>query len=174
MKYLIPVMATGAAIIAAVTTAVAQAHGVFTGQSALKPYLYGYAASVAMLAIAAVLALSAHKQERKDSNKEVNRNLAALIKEESELRESIRYCPNDATFTQLIRKLDEWVNAVFVLLNESVRETDAETFRQVGYEKLTPEYLSNFAHIPEWKRDVIARQLRYRQTLDQIMSNRRL
>jgi hypothetical protein len=56
MKYLIPVFVGGAAIIAAVTTTLAHAHGAI-------PYLCGYGAAAILLAIATVTAVNAHKQE---------------------------------------------------------------------------------------------------------------
>jgi len=56
MKYLIAVLAGGATITAAITTAVAQAHGAFSGQTSLRPYLvYGVAA--VLLVIAGVIAI---------------------------------------------------------------------------------------------------------------------
>jgi hypothetical protein len=66
------------------------------------------------------------------------------------------------------------VNDTVALLRYADQPTDAEELRQIGYAELSSEYLSRFSHIPEWKRSVVARQLLYRQTLDQIRSNRRL
>jgi len=56
MKYVIPVLVGGATIAAAITTAIAQAHGAFAGQAPLKPYLPGYTAVCALLITAAVIA----------------------------------------------------------------------------------------------------------------------
>ena len=67
MKYLIPVLAGAATIIAAITTAVAQAHGAFGGQSSLKPYLVGYGAAVVLLIVAGVIALDSHRRESPSS-----------------------------------------------------------------------------------------------------------
>jgi hypothetical protein len=67
VKYLIPVLAGGATITAAITTAVAQAHGALSGQSSLKPYLVGYGAAIVLLAIAGVIALNSHRQESPSS-----------------------------------------------------------------------------------------------------------
>jgi hypothetical protein len=63
VKYLIPVLAGAATIAAAITTAVAQAHGAFSGQSSLRPYLVGYGAAVVLLGIAGVIALDGHRRE---------------------------------------------------------------------------------------------------------------
>jgi hypothetical protein len=57
MKYLIPVLAGGATITAAITTAVAQAHGAFSGQTPLRPYLVGYGVAAVLLVSAGVIAL---------------------------------------------------------------------------------------------------------------------
>ena len=59
MKYLTPVLVGGAAITAAITTAIAQAHGAFNGRVPPTPYFYGYAAAVVLLLIAAAIAMSA-------------------------------------------------------------------------------------------------------------------
>jgi hypothetical protein len=64
MKYLIPVLLTGATIIVAVTTALAQAHGAFNGRVPWTPYLYGYGAAAVLFLIAAAMAVNAHRQER--------------------------------------------------------------------------------------------------------------
>jgi hypothetical protein len=64
MKYLIPVLVGGAAAIVVVTTALAQAHGAFTGRLPLTPYLYGYAAALVLLLIAAAMAIKAAKQDK--------------------------------------------------------------------------------------------------------------
>ncbi len=57
MKYLIPVLACGATITAAITTAVAQAHGALSGQTSLKPYLVGYGVAGVLLVSAGVIAM---------------------------------------------------------------------------------------------------------------------
>ncbi len=64
MKYLIPILVGGATIIVAVTTALAQAHGAFSGRVPLTPYLYGYGAALLLLVIAVVMAVQAAKQEK--------------------------------------------------------------------------------------------------------------
>jgi hypothetical protein len=64
MKYLIPVIVGLAAATVVITTALAQAHQAFTGQVPLTPYLYGYAAALVLLLIAAAMALRAAKQEK--------------------------------------------------------------------------------------------------------------
>jgi hypothetical protein len=56
MKYLIPVFVGGAAITAAITTALAHS---------LTLHLCGYGAAVVLLVIASVLAVNAHREERK-------------------------------------------------------------------------------------------------------------
>lgn len=64
MKYLIPVLVGGAAITAAITTAIAQGHGALNGHALLMPpYVYGYGAAAVLLVIASVLAVNAHRQE---------------------------------------------------------------------------------------------------------------
>lgn len=57
MKYLIPVLAGGATITAAITTAVAQAHGALSGQTSLRPYLGGWGIAAVLLVSAGVIAL---------------------------------------------------------------------------------------------------------------------
>ncbi len=52
------------AAIVVVTTAIAQAHGAFTGHASLIPYLCGYGVAAILLGIAAVMAMSTAKQER--------------------------------------------------------------------------------------------------------------
>lgn len=62
MKYLIPVLVGGATITAAITTAFAQAHGAFAGQTPIRHYLPGYIVAATLLLTAAVIAL------RRESN----------------------------------------------------------------------------------------------------------
>jgi hypothetical protein len=63
MKYLIPVLLTGAGIVAGVTTSIAQAHGVFNGHASFTPYLFGYGPVAILLVLAATFAVNAHRQE---------------------------------------------------------------------------------------------------------------
>ncbi|MBZ5667309.1 MAG: hypothetical protein LAO30_22245 [Acidobacteriia bacterium] len=63
MKYLIPVFIGGATITAAITTAVAQAHGAFIGNVSRTPYLVCYGVSAVLLLIAVVFGINAHRQE---------------------------------------------------------------------------------------------------------------
>lgn len=65
MKYLITVLVGAAAITAAVTTAIAQAHRAFNGDVSLTPYLYGYGAAALLLLLALVMAIDASRQESK-------------------------------------------------------------------------------------------------------------
>lgn len=64
MKYLIPVFVGVATITAAVTTALAQAHGAFNGRVALTPFLYGYGSAVILVVTAVVMAVRTSKQEK--------------------------------------------------------------------------------------------------------------
>jgi hypothetical protein len=178
MKYLIPVLMGGAAISVTITTAVAQAHGAFTGNASLKPYLYGYGAAATLLLIALIVAINAGRQESKASDtskhKEINARLAALMKREREIHVSFKSASDDGEYTELIRKANDWTNDIGALLNEAGLPTDAQAFSQVGHAELSSEQLARFAHVHEWKREVIARFALYCQTLDQIRSNRRL
>src|SRR5207249_2117556 len=71
MKYLIPVVLAGVSAIVVVTTAIAQAHGAFTGHASLIPYLCGYGVAAILLVIATVMGLNITKQERlADSKRE--------------------------------------------------------------------------------------------------------
>jgi hypothetical protein len=63
MKYLIPVLAGGATITAAITTAIAQAHSAFSGQASLRPYLMSYAVAASLLIAAGVIAIDSHRRE---------------------------------------------------------------------------------------------------------------
>lgn len=63
MKYLIPVLAGGATITAAITTAVASAHSAFSGHVLLRPYLVGYAVAAFLLIAAGVIAFDSHRRE---------------------------------------------------------------------------------------------------------------
>jgi hypothetical protein len=57
MKPLIPVLVGSAAITAAITSAFAQAHGAFAGQTAIRHYAPGYGVAAALLLAAGVIAL---------------------------------------------------------------------------------------------------------------------
>lgn len=90
MKYLIPVLVGGAAITAAVTTAIAQAHQVFNGNAPLTPYLYGYGAAALLLLLAVVVAVNASRQESKSQAPppapppvEVHQDNKPIIKQEA-------------------------------------------------------------------------------------------
>ena len=180
MKYLISVLMGGATIIVAITTAIAQAHQILNGNASLislRPYLLAYAFAAILLIIAGAMAISAGREERKtatdDKHKEIKSRLAVLLAREREIFASLKSASDNAQFTELIRKADEWVNEVAALLKEADQPTDAEMFCHVGHLELSSEQLARCSHIPDWKRDVVVRQLLYRQTLDQIKSNRR-
>jgi hypothetical protein len=178
MKYLTPVLVGGAAITAAVTTAIAQAHGVFNGHASLMPYLYAYGASAVLLLLAVAMAIHAGRQESKttadDKHKNIKTRLAALMRQAREIHASLKEASDNTEYTKLVGKAADWEHDVISLLNEAELPTDAEMFHQVGYAELSSEQLARLSHVPEWKRHVIARFLLHYQTLDQIRSNRRL
>jgi hypothetical protein len=178
MKYLTPVIVSIAATIAAIATALAQAHGALIGGAWLNPpYVYGYATAAVLTLIALVAAINTGRQDKRanadDKHKQIKIRLAALIKQEHEIYASLKASSDNSEYTELIRKANDWTNDVTTLLNE-VEPTDAEIFSQVGHLELSAEQLGRVAHVPPWKRAEIARFLLYIQTLDQIRSNRRL
>jgi hypothetical protein len=176
MKYLIPVLLAGATITVAITTALAQP---LTWHTLWKvPYIYGYGAAGVLLLLAVATAIHAATQESHktadDKHKAIKNRMATLLTQEREIFAALKAAPDNAEYTEAIRKADDWVNKTVALLRDADQPTDAEELRQIGYAELSSEYLARFSHIPEWKRSVVARQLLYRQTLDQIRSNRRL
>jgi len=178
MKYLIPVLVGVAGTIAALTTALAQAHGALIGGAWLRPpYVYGYAVAALLVLIAVATAINTVMQESKtiadDKHKQIKIRLAALITSGHEIDAGLRAASDDREYTELIRKADDWAKDVRTLLKES-EPTDAETFSQVGHLELSGEQPGRVAHLPLWKRPELARFLLYIQTLDQIRSNRRL
>jgi hypothetical protein len=178
MKYLIAVFLTGATITVAITTALAaQSRGLTFHSLWTPPYVYGYGAAGVLLILAIATAIHAGMQESNktadEKHKDIKSRLASLLMREREVYAALKAAPDNADYTNAIRKADDWINEVATLLEDADEPTDAETFRQIGHVELSFEYQARFAHIPQWKRGVVARQLLYRQTLDQIKSNRR-
>jgi hypothetical protein len=114
------------------------------------------------------------QSELSKKRKEIGIEFAALMRQEVDLRQRLKSALDGDEFTKLIREADDWVNQTVGVLKEAGLPTDAEAFYQVGPIELSSEQLERFAHVAEWKRDVIARLALYRQTLDQIKENRRL
>jgi hypothetical protein len=112
--------------------------------------------------------------ELSTKQKDTRLKIAAAMKQGANIYVSLKSASDDSEYTDLIKAAADWVSETYARLNEAELPTDAEAFFQIGYQTLSPEQLANFAHIPEWKRDQIARFLLYRQALDQIRSNRRL
>jgi hypothetical protein len=177
MKYLITVLVGTAGIIATITTAVAQAHGAFIGRVPLKPYLYAYAVAGALLMFAVLSAINTSRLERKtaadDKHQQIRNRLAAVMKQWQEIYARLKLASDSNAYTELIRAANDWANDAVSLLKEAGHPTDAELLSQVGHVELPSEQLARCAHIPEWKRNEVARFLLYYQTLDQIRSNRR-
>lgn len=178
MKYLIPVLVGAATITVAVTTGLAQAKGALTWHDMWKPpFVYGYGAAGVLLLIAITIVMNTARNENTSAAAKKHREflgrLADLMTRHREIYTSLRTVPNNNEFPELIRKADEWVNDLTALLRDAGQPTDAETIVQVSHMELTPEHLSRFAHVPEWKRDVIARFLLFYQTLEQIKATRR-
>jgi hypothetical protein len=179
MKYLIGVPMGVAAIVVAITTAVAQAHGALLAKAWLKPpYVYGYSAAAFLVLASVALGIQTAREESRaatDSrHKHIRVRLAELMNQQQEILAQLRAASNGSAYTDLIKKADNWANDTASLLKQAGHPTDAEMLSQVGHAELSSEQLARFAHIPVWKRNVIARFSLYRQTLDQIISNRRL
>src|SRR5947207_5084622 len=146
MKNLIPVLMGAAAIIAAITSAVAQAHGAFIGNAWLRPpYVYGYAATAILSLIAIITGINTNRAEDKstadEKHKEIKNRMAALLTRERELFAALKAAPDNAHYTDAIRKADDWVNETVALLRDADQPTDAEELRQIGYAELSSEYL---------------------------------
>jgi hypothetical protein len=180
MKYLVGVPMGVAAIVVAITTAVAQAHGALLAKAWLKPpYVYGYSAAALLVLASVALGIQTAREEENraatDSrHKHIRVRLAELMNQHQEILAQLRAASNDSAYTELIKKADNWANDTASLLKQAGYPTDAEMLSQVGHAELSSEQLARFAHVPVWKRNVLARFSLYRQTLDQIISNRRL
>ena len=178
MKYLITVFVSIAAIIAGITSAIAQAHGAFIGNAWLRPpYVYGYAATAILALIGIVTGIKTTRAERKsiadEKHKQIRIRLATLMRQWQEIFTGLKAATDDYRYTELIKNATVWANDAVSLLKEAGHPTDAELLSQVGHVELASDQLARCAHIPEWKRNEVARFLLYYQTLDQIRSNRR-
>jgi hypothetical protein len=134
--------------------------------------------SGALYLLAIFLGVSHWRGERlklqEAKHEEITIRLAALMKQGADIYACLKSASDDSKYTELISKAADWENGIVALLKEAKLATDAEHFSQVGHTELSSEWLAPFAHVPEWKRPVIARFALHRQTLDQIRSNRRL
>jgi hypothetical protein len=178
MKHLIPILLTAATITVGITTALAQAHSALIGGAWLKPpYVYGYAIASILVLIAVATAIKTGRHENQaaadNKHKQHKDRFAALMRQWREIYASMSSASNDSEYTEIIRTASDWTNSVMDLCNEAGHPTDAELISHVGHVELSGDQLANFAHIPEWKRNDVARFLLYYQTLDQIRSNRR-
>jgi len=106
--------------------------------------------------------------------KEIGRKLAALMREETEIRVRLARAPDPSEFLKAVAESDEWISRTVALLNEAGFPTDAEAFSQVRNLSPVQEQVDEFRHVDAWKRDAPIRLAMHRKQLDQIMSNRRL
>jgi hypothetical protein len=183
MKYLIPVLVGGATATVAITTAIAQAHGAFTGNASLKPYLYGYGAATLLLLIAVITAIKAGRQESKPNataklqeakHRETKLRLASLMEQEAELRQRLISAPSNADFSKTSKECEQWVTETVALLNEADLPTDAVAFSQIRNLAPVAKYVDEFRHVQDWKRGELAKLAMYREKLDQIRDVRRM
>jgi hypothetical protein len=80
---------------------------------------------------------------------------------------------NGAVFSEAVRAHTEWVKRAVNVLKNANLPTDAEIFSQAGNAEPSQGQIAGVRGI-SWKRRDLAKVAMYRQTLDQIIANRRL
>jgi hypothetical protein len=109
-----------------------------------------------------------------EKRKATSVKLAALMRQEPDIRRRLELLANETDFTNIVAERDRWIAETIRLLREADLPTDAEAFSQIGDRPPVAEDIFEFRHLEEWKRDAVVRLSMYRKRLNYIIDNRRL
>jgi hypothetical protein len=105
---------------------------------------------------------------------EIKVRVANLMERYEEIFERLERVQNDAEFAELVTESEKWIRDTIAALKDGGEPADAVAFSQVGKVPPSAADVHRFRHIlDETRRAHLIRLTMYRESLRQIMSNRR-